>query len=350
MEEAAEQGRGEIEVSVEDLDQLEEDRREFLLCQVVPEVESGGAELVKVLIELGTDPSAMDEDGKPALHQAASNGKPEVVRGLIEGGADANERGYTPKTPLHWSAREDSEGVAKVLVEAGVEIEAEHERTGRTPLHVAAREGSTQTAEVLLGAGADLNAEDRMVTSSDNVPLHFAASSGHIEVVEALIEAASEVNVRSLDKETPLHKAALRGNVEVIELLLQEGADVSAFGSDGQSPLGVAIPTADNLLDMTKVLFEAGVPIDSGRFIGGTPLHDAAHHCGPELVEYLIEAGSDVNAKNEYGKTPLDQVFYRASDGDPAPRVKRLLRREDAKLRGAVTQGSQAQGCLGIFL
>jgi len=37
-----------------------------------------------------------------------------------------------------------------------------------------------------------------------------------------------------------------------------------------------------------------------------TPLHDAAYRGHKEIVELLIDAGADVNAKNNSGETPLD--------------------------------------------
>ena len=39
---------------------------------------------------------------------------------------------------------------------------------------------------------------------------------------------------------------------------------------------------------------------------GATPLHAAAwNNENPEVLTLLIKAGADVNAKNEYGSTPL---------------------------------------------
>ena len=41
-------------------------------------------------------------------------------------------------------------------------------------------------------------------------------------------------------------------------------------------------------------------------------LHEAAEWCRKEIAELLIAKGADVNAKNKYGKTPLDKVVVLA--------------------------------------
>ena len=43
-----------------------------------------------------------------------------------------------------------------------------------------------------------------------------------------------------------------------------------------------------------------------GGISESTPLHEAASDGRKEVVELLIANGADVNAKDNYGKTPLD--------------------------------------------
>ena len=57
---------------------------------------------------------------------------------------------------------------------------------------------------------------------------------------------------------------------------------------------------------------------------GMTPLHLAVHNNQKEIVELLIAAGADVNAKRTGGATPLDATVGK-------PKIAALLRKHGAK-------------------
>ena len=57
----------------------------------------------------------------------------------------------------------------------------------------------------------------------------------------------------------------------------------------------------------------------------GTPLHLPADRGHTEVVELLITAGADVNAKDDEGETPLDQA------GTSWPETADLLRKHGGK-------------------
>jgi ankyrin repeat protein len=152
-----------------------------------------------------------------------------------------------------------------------------------TPLHWAAKGGYTDIVRLLLTKGAHVNVkrneEDGIITGQ--TPLHLAAEGGHTETARLLIEHGAEVNAMNSDQATPLHLAAYHDRLELANLLIKNGADVDAKGSWKITPLHRA---AANIH------------------------HQVSHH----VVNLLIGAGAQPDAKTKDGRTPSDISF---SDG-----------------------------------
>ena len=116
--------------------------------------------------------------------------------------------------------------------------------------------------------------------------------------------------MKSHEGTTPLTLAARRGKRLVCELLLESGADVDCARPGGWLPIQAAAyhdhcKTLRTLLDISQPQsLNAGV--DEAKHY--TALHFAiAHRAAPpeDILRKLLQLGSDVNAKNVNGATPL---------------------------------------------
>jgi len=131
---------------------------------------------------------------------------------------------------------------------------------------------------------------------------------------------------------TPLNYAVGKDHKEIVELLITKGADVNAIDAAGQTPLDWAVggnyketaallrkhggKTGEELsihkaaeagnIEAVKQHLAAGTDVDAKDMIGTTPLHLAAWEGHKEVVELLIAKGADVNAQRDDGGTPLD--------------------------------------------
>ena len=101
-----------------------------------------------------------------------------------------------------------------------------------------------------------------------------------------------------------------RPPVEVARMLIDHGADVTYADELGCYPIHMAALSASRFRaeEMIRFLVEkAGKPDDV--FLrdnaGRTPLHIAASSGNNKIVKVLVDLGSDVNAKNKQGDTPL---------------------------------------------
>ena len=106
--------------------------------------------------------------------------------------------------------------------------------------------------------------------------------------------------------ETALMLAAQGGHVAAVEVLIAAGADVQCAVAAGLDRLAKAAyngETERGYVEVIEVLHQAGASLDERIFFGITPLMLAAGGGDAPVVEWLINAGADVLAVNEGGRT-----------------------------------------------
>jgi ankyrin repeat protein len=115
------------------------------------------------------------------------------------------------------------------------------------------------------------------------------------------------------------------------------GADVNAKDKYGYSPPLHSAALFDHK-EIIELLIAAGADVNAKGIAEWTPLHNAAYNGHKEIVELLIEKGADVNAKDEDGGTPLDLAEEEEQVPPPTPEVKaanqeisKLLRKHGGK-------------------
>ena len=136
---------------------------------------------------------------------------------------------------------------------------------GVPALMLALRETSLKVAELLASWPT---AKTEVRNDKDESVLMLAALKGHFSLVQKLVEHDADVNKTGW---TPLHYAASAGHVKIIEYLLEHSAYI-----DAESPNGT------------------------------TPLMMAAMYGTPEAVKVMIQAGADLNPKNQLGLSAWD--------------------------------------------
>ncbi|CAL5031842.1 unnamed protein product [Urochloa decumbens] len=163
-----------------------------------------------------------------------------------------------------------------------------------------------------------------------------AAYHGDLFRLKGLISAGADPSKPDYDGRTALHVAALRGFEDIIRFLIQRGANVNSIDKFGNSPLLLALKSGhdritsllakhgaalnledaggylcrvvtDGKIDLLRRLLSYGVDPNCKNYDQRTPLHIAAA-LGLHLVAgMLIDFGADVQAKDRWGNTPLDE-------------------------------------------
>lgn len=114
----------------------------------------------------------------------------------------------------------------------------------------------------------------------------------------------------SAKKGLRLLDALLSRDTRRAELLVHLGADLTAVDELGRTALHVAVDTRSSLI---ALLVAKGAHVDAKNQYGLTPLLAVLNHIplNNRIAEELIGAGADVHASDEEGRTPLHHVLWR---------------------------------------
>jgi len=171
-------------------------------------------------------------------------------------------------------------------------------RTLNSRLVKAAREGLCEQVEELLTAGAKVNATDNEGNTAlcQCLKLSFdereEAWEGRKKVFDLLLEKGADPNLRERSGNTPLI-LAFDYSLGMAEVLIEKGADVNARGQEGLTPLMAAVREWPYSRELTSRLLGLGVNIHAKNKAGMNVLMIAAERGNLELVQYLIDNGSD---------------------------------------------------------
>lgn len=286
----------------------------------------GHMELVKLLLSAGADVNVENEMGMTVLMDGISSGNIQIVKLLLAHGADvARKSRKTGVSALEYARKKNSSlEMIKLLEEMLLTQRIE------TP---ACKNGKLTDAYLKLLQEAMMLL--RTVNWDDN--------RNKAELVEMLSEALMKVKTGKAEINTPcppfkrydavfsplpLECAAATGSRELVDQLIKLGAGTD-HKSDFAGRTAFAILGEKNF-DVIKCLMESGlVTIDMKHVYGNNLLIWASvADASAEIVQYLIDRGIDINAKNSFGATALmEAVQYKRLE------IIRILLRNEADVR-----------------
>ena len=198
----------------------------------------GPATEVQRLLEAPKDPQAREPGPKGCMgiHVAARHGHLDIVKLLLEAGSDKDELMLADLTVLHVAAANGHLDVVRFLLEARADQDASAIR-GFKALHFAAHQNHADVLRMLLEAGTDKD----VAKEDGSTALHISAQRGHSDVVQLLLEERADKEATTQAGATPLYEATQNGHWNVVRLLLEAGADQHSAIQDGRTLLQMAV-------------------------------------------------------------------------------------------------------------
>ncbi|MBV8905185.1 MAG: ankyrin repeat domain-containing protein [Acidobacteriia bacterium] len=260
-------------------------------------------DLASVLLDYKADPNAPDPNGSP-LHsigwmrkpgtpweaaglgedplgpprQTGDVGSPELAKKLLEHGADPNAR-------ISWREMHMTVGLGTTRNPPNIPLGRHYlSFVGATPFYVAARNGDAPYMQLLVEHGAD----PKLSTEVGVTPLMAAAGLDYYEG----------------ETPGPFNGVPEAERLEAVKLALDLGNDINAQTHFGDYPMigSTEYTLLDYPLNMNDLL---DLGVGDPRFDGCTALFGAVISNQPSIVQYLVDHGAHLDARNRLGWTPL---------------------------------------------
>jgi ankyrin repeat protein len=291
------------------------------------------------------------------LHIAAFAGLTKHAKNLMLEEDSVDVRDSEDRTPLHWACARGHTEIAILLLEHNANPDAEDCR-GVKPIHDAARKNHANTVALLLQAGVDpltpktRENTKRFLMCGDTVTkgetaVEYAWLQGHtdtimemlpyipqktlaelfcqccrygkLEAVRAILKA-TDVSPNTEWKGTnALYLACRAKNVAIVEMLLARGADVRRMSK-------WLVPNR-NACGHREIKEPSRAPIHA-IIMGWKSSNNVACQ---QLLRLLLNAGADLEVKDDDGDTPLLSLFSFRNTAD------------DIVVRGLLQAGADAR-------
>ncbi|KAJ8405320.1 hypothetical protein AAFF_G00323110 [Aldrovandia affinis] len=173
------------------------------------------------------------------------------------------------------------------LVEAGYDVR-QPDKENVTLLHWAAINNRVELVKYYISKGAIV---DQLGGDLNSTPLHWATRQGHLSMVVQLLKYGSDPALIDGEGCSCIHLAAQFGHTSIVAYVIAKGQDVDMMDQNGMTPLMWAAYRTHSV-DPTRLLLTFNVSVNLGDNL-------------------LLDGGTNVDAQNIKGETPLDLAKQR---------------------------------------
>ncbi len=279
--------------------------------------EIDGFERMMYLLNKGANTSITDKDGTPLVHVLCAKNWYHIAKLIIKKNpALIMEKNPNNGRMLIHIARDCD--FLKRLLAAGVPVDVQ-DKQGKTALHLLFEEimlgGQNEVslywtlAEILLDNNAD---PKQYCRDQQGKTILWYAWEQRMKCVERLLSAGFDLNLPLSNGVTLFHHFCLHNEIHNVKVLMGHGADVHARDAFGRTPLLcvpiVSLPNSLDSRNLVKFLLDAGADINAKDNEGNSLLSLAVAKGDVEMVKVLLDRGADINWTDINGRTLLHRV------------------------------------------
>ena len=203
-------------------------------------------------------------------------------------------------TALLWACQKKNEDAIGVLLNAGANPNIPDDG-GNACLHMAVYGGCNRDVlQAIIEHGVDVNAR----SNGNQTALFLACQNENVNTIYVLLKSGGDPNIADIDDETSLNKAVGGHSRNLIQELIDHAADVNATNKSNVTALMIACERGN--VEAINVLLDAGADTDIADNYGATWIHHAvAGVCSKDVLQVIIDHGTDVNARKKNNATAL---------------------------------------------
>ena len=235
------------------------------------------------------------------IHRA-SRDFPHCLESLMELGALCELRDLLGNSALHHAILGEQLGSVSILLSHGANATAKNNE-GNTALHLAVKNRYQEGTVSLLRHSSALAA---IANEAGELPLHVAAGSA--EFIN-LLAPVSPLDAANGIGETTLHYVVNSGDVSALKALLTYTPSIDAANEKGEAAVHYAVKQPHLL----EALLNAGADVEAKDMRDETPLHRAAE-VSLEAIRFLVSKKACIDATSKVERTPLFNAIEHSTE------------------------------------
>ncbi|MEO0339469.1 MAG: ankyrin repeat domain-containing protein [Bacteroidota bacterium] len=329
-----------LSIKGNEVDKNTHDGRNYLMWAAY----AGNVELVKYLIDQGSDIKLVDDLGYSVIPFCATTGmdNPEIYDVLVANGAkisDTNRDGANPIL-LVSAHLEDDYSIIEYFKKKGLAIDAKDD-AGNGLFNYAARKGNLGLMKKAVEWG--LPYQDKNSNGGNAVLFAsrgYRAHTNGMEVYRYLDKMGLDMDVVTKDGETPLHSIAFRvKDMDIYDYFIKQGIDINQANKEGNTLLLNAINGRNN--DVAKAFMPKVADLNHKNKDGYSALSNTVRRYNAAIFADLISAGADAKVVDKKGNNLIALTFesYRKGQEEPFQSMLAVLQK-----KGVDPLAQQAKG------